>query len=398
MKTKICTECKRELPLDSDHFDHKCTTKDGFTARCKECVGRKFTDHLTHIPKDGYKFCKKCGRELPNTFQYFPGDKSCKNGLRNVCRECDSSYSGFLKDDYEAPSLWAKEESALLKTIYQDYTGEELHNNFFPNRSIRAIESHASILGCAGKSDETFERARKSQTNKVSTLFTGRHMSEETKNKLSNSRKKYYETHNSWWLGKKRSEKQCKQISQRLKESGQWKGDLNPRHINPLNGPNNGRWLGGITNFYFELRSDTKDWINESIKFCDYKCVISGGDFNEVHHTTPFRDIVNDSFEICELDKRQTVSDYTSEEFDALTNALQDLHNVYGYGACLNKDIHILFHNEYGRINFDAYNFLDFIHRIENGEFSDWFEHNKIEININHGYINYLENLLLKIA
>lgn len=29
MKTKICNKCGRELPLDSDHFNHKCDTKDG---------------------------------------------------------------------------------------------------------------------------------------------------------------------------------------------------------------------------------------------------------------------------------------------------------------------------------------------------------------------------------
>ena len=87
-ETKICSKCKRELPLDSDHFNHKCDTKDGFTSRCKECLGRRFTNHLTHIPKDGYKFCIKCGNELPISIQFFPPDKSCKDGFRNVCRCC----------------------------------------------------------------------------------------------------------------------------------------------------------------------------------------------------------------------------------------------------------------------------------------------------------------------
>ena len=76
---KKCTCCNRELPADTDHYFKKHDTKDGFCKQCKECKGSKFTDYLTHIPKEGHIFCKKCGRELPHTYQYFPEDKSCKN-------------------------------------------------------------------------------------------------------------------------------------------------------------------------------------------------------------------------------------------------------------------------------------------------------------------------------
>ena len=60
--------------------------------KCKYC---------NTINEDDAVFCKKCGRELPHTYQYFPEDKLCKNGLRNVCRECSNHYKNFLPDDYQ---------------------------------------------------------------------------------------------------------------------------------------------------------------------------------------------------------------------------------------------------------------------------------------------------------
>ena len=38
--------------------------------------------------------------------------------------------------------------------------------------------------------------------------------------------------------------------------------------------------------------------------------------------------------------------------------------------------------------------FLDFVYRIDTGEFDSWFEENNIPININYEYIEYLESTL----
>ena len=85
---------------------------------------------------------------MPHTIQYFPEDRSCKTGLRYVCRECNRKYGRFL-DDGEIPKYpWTSEEIELLKKVYNNYTGLEiLDKNFFPNRTLRAIESQAYILG-----------------------------------------------------------------------------------------------------------------------------------------------------------------------------------------------------------------------------------------------------------
>jgi hypothetical protein len=248
---KKCNECGRILPADSDHFFLKYDTKDGFIQKCKECKGKKFTDHFTKISKEGYKFCIKCGKELPSTAQYFPLDEACKkDGLRNVCRCCGKD-GHYMDDNYIANEKWSNEELDLLKSIYKDYTNEELVNLYFPNRTKHALDTQANIYGFAWKTDETRFRANKQKSIKCSLKLKGRKLSPEQCKKMSETKKEYYKSHKSWAYGKKLSPQFCKTVSERNKRLGKWKGENNPRYKNPLSGELNPNWKGGITNLYW---------------------------------------------------------------------------------------------------------------------------------------------------
>lgn len=90
--------------------------------------------------------------------------------------------------------------------------------------------------------------------------------------------------------------------------------------------------------------------------------------------------------------------DYTKEDFDELRSILKYLHGLYGYGACVNKEVHKLFHDTYGYKNFSPFDFLDFLYRIDIGEFDNWFDENNLKININYEYVEYLESTLSALA
>ena len=402
---RVCTKCNKEYPNTIEYFGYANKKTGRLNSVCKECtkvINKK--KRLKNIERnkdkdlfyDGTRHCKNCGRDLPNNKLYFSIDLSCLDGLRNVCRECSKKEAGFLDPDYKPNERWTEKEDELMYKHYHDYTGKELKEKFFPNRTVRAIECHAGELGIGWKTEETYIRSREFQSKIVSDKLKGLVKNPEWCRKISEGKKKYYETHESWWKGKKRSPEQCKAISERMK--GKWAGDKNPRHINPLNGELNGRWKGGILDTYLELRSDTKDWFNESIEFCGYKCVITNGEFGNVHHTTAFRDIVDQVFELTEIEVRPKVCDYEEDEFKELRSTLKDLHSVYGYGACINKDVHKLFHDNYGYTKFSPFDFLDFIYRIDIGEFDSWFKENNLKIDINYNYVDYLESTLTALA
>ena len=59
---------------------------------------------------EGTRHCKKCQRDLPNNSLYFPYDKSCKDKLRNVCRECNPKYKRFLEIGHRINEEWSYED------------------------------------------------------------------------------------------------------------------------------------------------------------------------------------------------------------------------------------------------------------------------------------------------
>lgn len=387
---KVCSCCKRKLPSNTDYYFKKCDTLDGWTNKCKECLNKKFTDYLTRIPKEGYKFCIKCNKELPIDIIYFPPDKDCKDGLRNVCRCCGKD-GHYMESDYIKRELWSKEEIDLLIKIYKRYTNNELVEKFFPNRTKRSLESQASLLGISYKDEDTIKRMIDRRSKLISQKLKGRKISEETKLKLSLKAIERYKHQIPYWKGKKRSEKQRHEMS--LRKKGEWAGVNNPRYTNPLRGSKNGNWRGGITNFYFELRSELKDWRQSSMSFCKYKCVFTGDVFDEVHHTEPFKRIVDTAFSNLNMEVREKVYDYENNDFERLKLEIDRLHSIYGFGACLNSDIHKLFHITYGYKNFNKKDFIDFYNRVQNGEFNDYLKQHNIILNINEEYFEYLHKL-----
>lgn len=372
METKLCSECKRELLRNTDYYFKKKDTKDGFTNKCKECQGYKFTDKLTRIPKEGHKFCIKCDRELPADARYFPVDKSCKNGIRGVCRECGKD-GHFMEDNYTPKRVWSEEENEFFIKIYPHYTTLELIEYFYPNETKVTIEDRAYRLGCTNtKTKLTLNRSRESRREKTSGENSpnwGVPKPYSVRKKISLANKRYYKKNPHPWLGRKMSDETKLKISKHKKAEKAWVGIDNPRHKDPLFGKRNGRWKGGRTPLYFELRSETRQWQLDSMRCCNYKCVITNGEFDHVHHLYPFRKIVDEVFEILKLDQRPTVADYIEEDFNKIKDEMHKLHKKYGHGVCLRKDVHKLFHDLYGYTNNTPEQFKEFKIRYKVGEF-----------------------------
>lgn len=375
---KICRGCERNLPANIDYYYKKHDTKDGFMNRCKECEGGKFTKKLIHIPQDGFKFCIKCDRELPIDIKYFPPDKMCKDGLRNVCRECGKD-GHFMEDGYEPNIYWTDRDNVIFIKRYSLYTCEELKNKFYSTLTTKQIWNHAYILRQTTefdlyKTDTVKERANAQRSIKMSgenCPWYGKPMSEETKKKLSESKKGKYVGENNALYGVKwdKNDKRRFLISERTK--GKWSGNKNPRVSNPLRGKENPNWKGGITPLYFELRSEIRQWQILSMQNCKYKCILTGGKFDNVHHLHPFRKIVDELFEILDLDIRTQVADYSENEFNLIRDTLFDLHMKYPLGVCLRKDVHKLFHDIYGYTNNTPEQFYEFAIKFDDGEFTE---------------------------
>lgn len=343
-----------------------------FNGRSKNSIDNKANDLKLKkkrlIPKEGYKYCKKCGRELLNTNVYFPIDKSCVNGLRSVCRECGKD-GHFMDEGYTPKEWWSDEDIKLFLERYPFYTNEEMRE-FYPNLTEKQMFERAYRNGVT-KNEETYRRGREQQGVKVSEKLKGIPKSEEAKRKSSETKKRQYAEgiYISPWKGRIVSEEEKRRTSERNK--GKWSGENNPRHINPLKGELNGNWQGGITNLYQFLRENIIEWKEESMKFCNYKCILTGDWFDNIHHLTPFKDIVYEALNKLNIEVQQDISSYTEDIRKQIINEVKNLHIKYGVGLCLCKEIHKKFHDTYNYTNFSKEDFKEFIDRYFKGEFDD---------------------------
>lgn len=334
-----------------------------------------------YIYYEGTKNCKKCGRDLPNNSLYYPVDKGCKSGLRNVCRECNPKYKRFLEKDHRINEKWDDEEINLLKSIYKKMSNDDIVNKYFQNRTIKAIETIASKYGFNHKDESVLEEKRKEVAKTLPQCQKGAIRSETCRNHISVAQKKRYSNKTE------REKVRIKAI-----EQGRWRGDSHPIHKNPLFGERNGRWKGGTSDLSVQLRRDIVDWKKSSSEFCNYKCILTGLRFQNIHHVISFNSMLQNALSDTGLNKKDKVADYTYEEYQSLRDKIVQYHSSTLYGACLCKELHELFHKEYTYYDSSINDFILFIDNMVNGKYNNFLVDNNICLNVNEKYINYLKS------
>jgi len=115
-----------------------------------------------------------------------------------------------------------------------------------------------------------------------------------------------------------------------------------------ISGENNQNWKGGISPLAMHLRWGISQWKKDSMRDSNYKCVISGENFDHIHHIYGFDLILKETLEIEKIELKPTFSDYTDLELRRLENTCADLHKKYGLGVALSESEHNLFHQTYG--------------------------------------------------
>jgi hypothetical protein len=142
-------------------------------------------------------------------------------------------------------------------------------------------------------------------------------------------------------------------------------------HYDSIKGNGSYNWKGGVSSLRSYLTTKAiKSWKKSTMKICNYKCVISGDRFDDIHHLYSFDQILKEVLEITKFEVK-TMGEYTKEEIDLLTSVCINLHKKYGNGVCLRSDIHTLFHHEYLYGNNTKEQFEEFRQRYLAGEFSD---------------------------
>lgn len=132
-------------------------------------------------------------------------------------------------------------------------------------------------------------------------------------------------------------------------------------------------WKGGVSPLHKYLRHYINVWKQDSLKQYNYKCYftkIRNKDL-EVHHLRSFSDIFQETMITLDLPIREQLSEYTIEELKSIEDKCLELHYVYGLGVPLRRDIHMLFHHEYGYNSTTEEDFREFEQKYNSGEFDE---------------------------
>ena len=175
--------------------------------------------------------------------------------------------------------------------------------------------------------------------------FKGKHHTEETRHKQSESQKELYE---NGYVNPMKNKQHTEESKQKMSDARKhrWQDE---EYRQSRTGENSQAWKGGISPISVYLRAtySVKKWTNNAKELNNYTCEISGlKDMNvEVHHIEPFCNIVKEAHEINNITIKRQVKDYTKEELVLLEDYIAECHKDINNAIVMTKDVHDYFHN-----------------------------------------------------
>lgn len=141
METKICKKCGKDLPMTREYFTIAKGNKDGFSNCCKKCRGFKnygfsLATENKELKKQGLKKCKYCGEIKPIEEYRMIG----KTRRIEYCPDCEE-IAKKQKSEYDKKYLEEnKEHKKEYYNIWKKQGGQEIRRINEQTRKARKKE------------------------------------------------------------------------------------------------------------------------------------------------------------------------------------------------------------------------------------------------------------------
>lgn len=268
-----------------------------------------FTVEEINLIKKYYDKCKTIKEFVEN---YMPNRTEC-------AVQAKASKMGVLKR-----KKWTQDEDAVLLTNYYKMKRFELIN-LLPQRTVGAIDKRLKQLGLIGYAPGY--KYTQSELEFIKNNFEGM-----TDCELGDVL--HREPHS------------IKELRRKLKLYRR-----NPDE--DTNYKNLGRFF----------RSQNSNWKKEAIKRCNKKCLLSGEDFEDIHHLYSNNLLIRDT--LLELGlTNEDIDDINTRSGSFKNNLIKEYRKQikkHPPGLCLSEDIHVKFHSLYGFGDNTPQQFIEFV-------------------------------------
>lgn len=203
--------------------------------------------------------------------------------------------------------FWSETENDLMRKYYPIMPVDDVLK-YFPNRTRTSIITHAIHLNLQSYDYNPWTE-------------------KEDKYILS-----HWETESDMIM--------CKNLGRTYKATQARRLFLGLLHFNK-----DGSGYEGLSKF---LRGHIQTWKSESMKKCNYQCILTGSKDFEIHHMYGFANILNETIEEYNIELKD-YHEYTQEELNDILEKFLNIHDRYPLGVCVRKDIHTLYHSIYSK-------------------------------------------------
>lgn len=256
---------------------------------------------------------------------------------------------------------WTKHELQLVKDYYYKVSLKELYNMMNGSHSLDAIQTKA-LRQFGYSKDRTWTN---DELNIIKTYYPIESVDEVCYRLSNRTRQAVIRQANNLGIKSLLTTKVYWSIHDEKLLYDNW-NNMTDDELSILIGKDrksilNKRWSCGLLRFnhYNEasyeniikyIRGNIWCWKSESIKSCNYQCVLTGSKDFQVHHLYNLSSIFNEMIEENNIILKDSFSDYSEEELSFILSKFIEKQNQYPLGVCIRTDLHNLFHKEYGKI------------------------------------------------
>lgn len=279
---------------------------------------------------------------------------------------------GIKADKFFENKIWTTEEINILKNNYGKISNDEIQS-LLPNRTYKSITTKAKRLGLKTRECWTFDEIEvlkkyysTMSMDDICNLIPNRSrnaiiMKAQSLN-LRNSCK--YQTWESEFIINNWKSMSDKEMAIKLNRN---ENSIKEKRL--LLGFSREKECSSYNDLSEYVRRNNLEWKKESIKDCKYKCVLSGKRFDDIHHIYGLNLILNETLEYLHIEVKDTMDNYSDEELKNILSTFREKQSKYPLGVCLSKEIHMLFHCNYGYGYNTPEQWEDFVSNYKNGKY-----------------------------